>query len=65
MNIDFKELSSRIASKFQSPRPLRLKYRDDDGELVLVNDDEDLDIARGNYGQAEGRATRLELWCFD
>ncbi|KAJ3296063.1 hypothetical protein HDU76_006768, partial [Blyttiomyces sp. JEL0837] len=44
-NVTFDDLSSRIQKKFGSPQPLKLKYRDNDNEMVLMTDQEDLEIA--------------------
>ncbi|KAJ3030257.1 UNVERIFIED_CONTAM: hypothetical protein HDU68_009654 [Siphonaria sp. JEL0065] len=62
-DISFKDLQARIQKKFEAAKPLRLKYKDKDGEMVMMADDEDLEIAMENSGVDVGQA--LEVWCFD
>ncbi|KAJ1653173.1 hypothetical protein IWQ61_006650 [Dispira simplex] len=49
---------------------LRIKYRDEDNELVLMTDQEDLEMAKGYMGgdmscPSSNVVERLELWCVD
>ncbi|KAJ1970027.1 hypothetical protein IWQ62_000232 [Dispira parvispora] len=49
---------------------LRIKYRDEDNELVLLTDQEDLEMAKGYMGgdmscPSSNIVERLELWCVD
>jgi hypothetical protein len=64
-DIALNELRMRITDKFNGRRLLQLKYRDEDNELVQVSDNEDLDIARGNFNGGGSTVNRMELWCFD
>ncbi|KAG5462267.1 MAG: hypothetical protein BJ554DRAFT_5431, partial [Olpidium bornovanus] len=65
LNATFAQLSERIQQKFCAPKPLILKYKDEDGELVLMTDQEDMDLARGiHLGSSGGSASKLEVWCF-
>lgn len=57
--ITFSELADRVQRKFKESRPLKLKYRDEGPDLVLMTDQEDLEIAL-----AGANGDRLELWCF-
>ncbi|KAI9346457.1 hypothetical protein BDR26DRAFT_855616 [Obelidium mucronatum] len=62
-SISFKDLEARIQKKFDSPATrLRLKYKDKDGEMVMMADDEDLEIALEIANLENGGA--LEVWCF-
>lgn len=61
LNVTFSELVSKIQQKYNSPKPLRLKYKDEDQELVLMTDDDDLEFARSIVR----RPDRLDVWCFD
>ncbi|RKO85375.1 hypothetical protein BDK51DRAFT_46206 [Blyttiomyces helicus] len=62
-SVTHSDLASRIQKKFAAPAPLKLKYKDEDGELVLITDQEDLDVAMAAAG-VDGGADRLEVWCF-
>ncbi|KAL1925262.1 uncharacterized protein VTP21DRAFT_145 [Calcarisporiella thermophila] len=69
VEVTYNELMRRIQDKFGSPRPLRLKYRDEENELVLMTDDDDLMVARtiaeaAMQGSDNG-VERLEIYCFD
>ncbi|KAI9597259.1 hypothetical protein BDF19DRAFT_421180 [Syncephalis fuscata] len=64
-DVDFSELRMRVTDKFSGRRLMQLKYKDEDNELVQVSDNEDLDIARGNFGDSNNVVNRMELWCFD
>ncbi|RKP23346.1 hypothetical protein SYNPS1DRAFT_24607 [Syncephalis pseudoplumigaleata] len=64
-DIALDELRMRVTDKFNGRRLLRLKYRDEDNELVQVSDKEDLDIARGSFGGGSSTVNRMELWCSD
>lgn len=67
-NISFDELLSRIRSKFNGPPSLRLQYKDEDDEMVLMIDEDDLNLARHinriRNGESGG-VERMEIWCID
>ncbi|KAI8834896.1 hypothetical protein BC829DRAFT_436973 [Chytridium lagenaria] len=69
VNVTFDDLSARVQKKFSAARPLKLKYKDVDDELVLMTDQEDLEVAFEmsglEYGVVGGGGTdRFEIWCF-
>ncbi len=57
-NPSFKTLRQKILDKFNE-KTLTVKYKDEEGDFVLLCDQEDLDLAISIFGQ------QLELWCFD
>ncbi|KAJ3191352.1 hypothetical protein HK101_007853 [Irineochytrium annulatum] len=61
-DIEFGTFSKRIQGKFGSDARLKLKYRDESGEMILVTDQEDLEIAFES-GLTGDNGDRLELWC--
>ncbi|ORY03906.1 hypothetical protein K493DRAFT_334129 [Basidiobolus meristosporus CBS 931.73] len=66
-NVTFQVLLSRIQEKYDMvDRVLKLKYRDEDDELVLITDQDDLNMARGLLDDHSNAtlSDRLELWCF-
>ncbi|KAK9768174.1 hypothetical protein K7432_001418 [Basidiobolus ranarum] len=65
-NVTFDGLLSRIKDKYAIESPVKLKYRDEDDELVLITDQDDLDLARGllDDDSDSGLSDRLEVWCF-
>ncbi|TPX73573.1 hypothetical protein CcCBS67573_g05152 [Chytriomyces confervae] len=62
MDVTFKELQLKIQKKFESSRPLQLKFKDGDA-MIMMNDQEDLEIAFEIAGVAAGNS--VEIWCFD
>lgn len=70
-DIQFDDLLARIRVKFDSAQPLRLQYKDEENELVLMIDQDDLAMARhiarlrSNHktSQSSGGLEKLELWC--
>lgn len=60
-DVTFDELVAKIQRKFGTPKPLKLKYMDEDEEFVLMSDDEDLGLARS----MSVRADKLDVWCTD
>ncbi|KAH6570832.1 hypothetical protein BASA50_003462 [Batrachochytrium salamandrivorans] len=58
-NIPFRELRERISNKFSAQGLLSLKYKDEDGYMTMMINDDDLDDAVSVSGVG-----RLELWCF-
>jgi hypothetical protein len=65
-DINFKELKSRIAEKFDTnPASIQLSYEDEEQEKVLLVDDEDLEMARQiNQARLVTPTTieKLEIW---
>ncbi|KAI7883994.1 hypothetical protein K492DRAFT_205041 [Lichtheimia hyalospora FSU 10163] len=69
-NIQFDNLLARIRVKFDSTQPLRLQYKDEENELVLMIDQDDLAMARhiarlrsSNNKSSSSGLEKLELWC--
>nr|KAJ3420507.1 hypothetical protein HK105_005589 [Polyrhizophydium stewartii] len=58
-DVSFRELRERVTSKFQSDVLLSLKYKDEDGRLALMVNDDDLEDALQT-----SQPGRLEVWCF-
>jgi hypothetical protein len=64
----FDELKLRIREKIGVPPSLRLQYKDEDDEMVLMIDDDDLMMARqiSKSQMAEnGGVEKMELWCIN
>ncbi|KAF9437818.1 hypothetical protein BGZ76_010982 [Entomortierella beljakovae] len=59
------ELIQRVQEKFQSERPLKLKYKDEDQHMLSMVDDEDWIMAQQVHRETTGSLDRMELWCFD
>ncbi|KAF9186711.1 hypothetical protein BGZ51_001792 [Haplosporangium sp. Z 767] len=59
------ELMQRVQEKFQSDRPLKLKYKDEDQHMLSMVDDEDWLMAQQVHMEITGSLDRMELWCFD
>ncbi|KAG0347686.1 hypothetical protein BGZ54_004847, partial [Gamsiella multidivaricata] len=59
------ELIQRVQEKFQSSRPLKLKYKDEDRHMLSMVDDEDWLMAQQVHVETTGSLDRMELWCFD
>ncbi|KAF9433643.1 hypothetical protein BGZ76_009175 [Entomortierella beljakovae] len=59
------ELIQKVQDKFQSDRPLKLKYRDEDSHMLSMIDDEDWLMAQQVHMETTGNLDRMELWCFD
>ncbi|KAF9994108.1 hypothetical protein BGZ79_001173 [Entomortierella chlamydospora] len=59
------ELAQKIQDKFQSDRPLKIKYRDEDGHMLSMVDDDDWLMAQQVHVETTGTLDRMELWCFD
>ncbi|KAI0219010.1 hypothetical protein L0F63_002783 [Massospora cicadina] len=73
-DIRFEDLQVKVQEKFAADAPLKLKYKDEDDELVLITDQEDLDMAlaslcinsdgtMSHLDPGSGFDGRLELWC--
>ncbi|KAF9344162.1 hypothetical protein BGX26_004707 [Mortierella sp. AD094] len=59
------ELIQKVQDKFQSDRPLKLKYRDEDSHMLSMVDDDDWLMAQQVHMETTGTLDRMELWCFD
>ncbi|KAI8876015.1 hypothetical protein K501DRAFT_327242 [Backusella circina FSU 941] len=62
----FDELKLRIREKIGAPPSLRLQYKDEDDEMVLMIDDDDLIMARQiskSQISENGGIEKMELWC--
>ncbi|KAI9312914.1 hypothetical protein BX666DRAFT_1983224 [Dichotomocladium elegans] len=64
-NVTFDELLDRIRFKFDAPETIRLQYKDEDDEMVIMIDDDDLNMARQISKMRSGDANieRMEIWC--
>jgi hypothetical protein len=62
-SITFDELKSRIRDKFGAPASIRLQYKDEDNEMVLMIDDDDLFMARQVNKSVTGELEKMEIWC--
>jgi hypothetical protein len=73
-DISFEELQLKIQKKFSVNDGLKLRYKDEDEELVLITDQEDLDMALdslcpnsdgtvSHLDPGSGFDGRFEIWC--
>ncbi|KAI8978430.1 hypothetical protein BDB01DRAFT_726186, partial [Pilobolus umbonatus] len=67
-NITYHELKLKIRDKFNAPSSIRLQYRDEENERVLMIDDDDLFMARQinrvhHHGVDNSGIEKLEIWC--
>ncbi|KAI9294499.1 hypothetical protein K502DRAFT_342376 [Neoconidiobolus thromboides FSU 785] len=61
-DVKFEKLLDRVQKKFNNSK-LRLRYRDEDDDFILMTEQEDLDIARGYLGDSKHPpADRVELY---
>ncbi|KAI9471808.1 MAG: hypothetical protein EXX96DRAFT_581748 [Benjaminiella poitrasii] len=63
-SITFDELKVKIRDKFEAPPSIRLQYKDEDSEMVLMIDDDDLSMAR-QANRSTSDLEKLEIWCVD
>lgn len=61
--ISFDELKSRVRDKFGAPASIRLQYKDEDNEMVLMIDDDDLFMARQVNKSSTSELEKMEIWC--
>jgi len=61
-SIIYDDLMQRIQEKFGETYRLNVKYKDEDGEEVMMTDQEDLEMAF-SLVNIVGSIGRLELWC--
>jgi hypothetical protein len=62
-SITFDELKSRVQDKFGAPASIRLQYKDEDNEMVLMIDDDDLFMARQINKSSTSDLEKMEIWC--
>jgi hypothetical protein len=64
-SISFDELKFRVRDKFGAPPSIRLQYKDEDDEMVLMIDDDDLFMARqvNKNHQSSSELEKMEIWC--
>lgn len=63
--ISFDELKFRVRDKFGAPPSIRLQYKDEDKEMVLMIDDDDLFMARQVNRSSSSDVEKMEIWCVD
>ncbi|KAI8137150.1 hypothetical protein BJV82DRAFT_547468 [Fennellomyces sp. T-0311] len=61
--VTFDELLHKVRHKFNAPPTLRLQYKDEDDEMVIMIDDDDLSMARQICRMRNGSPERMEIWC--
>ena len=63
--ISFDELKFRVRDKFNAPPTIRLQYKDEDDEMVLMIDDDDLFMARqvSHNRSNQSDIEKIEIWC--
>ncbi|KAI9494742.1 hypothetical protein BDB00DRAFT_816886 [Zychaea mexicana] len=63
-HVTFDELLHKVRHKFNAPPSLRLQYKDEDDEMVIMIDDDDLSMARQICRMRNGSSPeRMEIWC--
>ncbi|KAI9271226.1 hypothetical protein EDC94DRAFT_512494, partial [Helicostylum pulchrum] len=62
--ISFDELKFRVREKLGAPPSIRLQYKDEDNEMVLMIDDDDLFMAR-QVNRSNTDVEKMEIWCVD
>lgn len=65
-DVRFKELEDQIRQKFQFKGGFRLKVKDEDGDLITVADDDDLEMAmmacKAAALKEKADMGKMELW---
>ncbi|CAG8513390.1 24593_t:CDS:10 [Dentiscutata erythropus] len=61
-SIAYEELSKRIQEKFSLNNPLKMKYKDEDGTMVMMGDQEDLEMAISIIPRSNSDVGRMEVW---
>lgn len=66
---EYPDLVDRIREKFELRRKFKVKVKDDDGDMITVGDQDDLDMAVSS-AKAQARKQRLdvgkmELWVIE
>ncbi|KAG2216705.1 hypothetical protein INT45_013628 [Circinella minor] len=64
-HVTFDELLHKVKTKFNAPSTLRLQYKDEDEEMVIMIDDDDLNMARQicRMRTNSSNPERMEIWC--
>ncbi|KAG0171764.1 hypothetical protein DFQ30_000447 [Apophysomyces sp. BC1015] len=64
-NITFEDLLNRVREKFNAPMTMRLQYKDEDEEFVLMIDEDDLKMARqiNRIRSGDSGVEKMEIWC--
>ena len=59
------ELLHKVKTKFNAPSTLRLQYKDEDEEMVIMIDDDDFNMARQicRMRTNSSNPERMEIWC--
>lgn len=57
---EYPDLVERVRDKFELRRKFKIKVRDDDGDMITVGDQDDLDMAVSN-SKAQARKQRLDV----
>eukprot|EP00842_Homolaphlyctis_polyrhiza_P003981 jgi/Hompol1/4584/HPOL_001906-RA len=57
--ISFLDLQARVMTKFGTEVPLNLKFKDANGQMIVMSNDDDLENAISS-----SPVGRLEIWCF-
>lgn len=64
-DVKFEILLERVRKKYNNNN-LKIRYRDEDGELIYMNEQDDLDIARGFVGDTKvPLSDRVEIYASD
>ncbi|CAG8550770.1 4741_t:CDS:2 [Racocetra fulgida] len=63
-DIAYEDLSKRIQEKFSLNNPLKMKYKDEDGTMVMMGDQEDLDMAISIIPMSATDVGKMEVWLF-
>ncbi|TPX59353.1 hypothetical protein PhCBS80983_g02500 [Powellomyces hirtus] len=63
--IQLQDLIDRLQDKFNlaNDQTFSLRYRDEDGQMVTIIDQEDLEVAWAVQGVEWGEGGRVEVWC--
>ncbi|CAG8492000.1 3650_t:CDS:10 [Diversispora eburnea] len=62
VDIAFSDFMKRVQGKFSSNNPLKLKYKDEDGTMVSITDQEDLEIAISMIPRSASEIGKMEIW---
>ncbi|KAK6340925.1 hypothetical protein TWF696_009238 [Orbilia brochopaga] len=67
--ISYRELTARVQAKLKLRGACKIKFKDEDGQQILLGDQEDLDHAIGLCGgsarQADAEVGKMEIWVSD
>jgi len=69
IDIEFDKFKLRITNKLEIQSRIKVKTRDEDGELILLGDNEDLEMimhaAKEEARRRQVEIGRIEVWCFE